>query len=135
MTASSNPAVAPHRSLILIADDEPTIRALVGRIVTEFDLVPVPAENETAALNAVRVHRAELAGAIVGRLMPSMHVVKAANSIQAAAPELPLILMGSTLPSLSFSGQPALELFGFLLKPFSITDLRGLLLRLTQRGA
>ncbi|MFL5806311.1 MAG: hypothetical protein ACJ8CR_31850 [Roseiflexaceae bacterium] len=134
MIASSNPAAAPRRSLVLITDDEVAIRTLVGRIVTGFDLVPVPAENETAALNAVRAHRAELACAIVGRIRPSMKVVTAANVIQAVAPELPLILMASTLPSPAFPGQPALGLFGFLLKPFSIADLRGLLLRLTQRG-
>jgi DNA-binding NtrC family response regulator len=134
MTASSNPAAAPRRSLVLITDDEVAIRRLVGRIVAEFDLVPVPAENETVALNAVRVHRAELACAIVGRIRPSMNAIMAANAIHAAAPELPLILMGSTLPSPAFPGQPALGLFGFLLKPFSIADLRGMLLRLTQRG-
>jgi DNA-binding NtrC family response regulator len=135
MTASSNPAAAPRRSLVLITDDEVAIRKLVGRIVIEFELVPMPAENETAALNIVRAHRAELACAIVGRIRPSMSVITSANAIHAAAPELPLILMGSTLPALAFPGQPALGLFGFLLKPFSIADLRGLLLRLTQRGS
>jgi DNA-binding NtrC family response regulator len=133
MTASSSPAAGSRRSLALIADEEAAIRALVGRIVTEFDLIPVPAGNELAALGVVQAYRADLACAIIGSLMPSMDIVAIANAIQQLAPELPLILMSGTPPALP-PGQPPLQLFGFLLKPFIIADLRDMLRRVVQHS-
>src|SRR5262245_52181864 len=132
MTASSRPAAASRRTLALITDEEAAIRMLVGRIVNEFDLTPVPVGNELVALSAVQAHRDDLACAIVGRLMPSMDVVILANAIQELAPELPLILM-SCLPPSPAPGHPYPRLFGFLLKPFIIADLRAMLGRLVHR--
>jgi DNA-binding NtrC family response regulator len=134
MTISSNPAAPPRRSLALITDDEAAIGAIVGRIVTEFDLVPVLATDYMAALDTVQAHRAELACAIVGRLKPSLNVATTACAIQAVAPDLPLIMMGSVPPAPTSPCRPALRLFGFLFKPFIIADLRGLLRRLVQRS-
>jgi DNA-binding NtrC family response regulator len=124
----------PRRSLALITDDEAAICTLVGRIVTEFDLVPVLATDQTAALDTVQAYRAELACAIVGRLKPSLNAVTIASAIQAAAPDLPLIMMGSVPPAPAAPCRPALQLFGFLFNPFIIADLRGLLRRLVQRS-
>lgn len=135
MSTPCNPAARPSRSLALIADDEAEIRTLVGRIVAEFDLIPVFAESQAAALDAVQADYADLVCAIVGRLQPSLDVVTAAAAIQALAPDLPLIMMGSTPPSPTSPNRPALQLFGFLLKPFIIADLRGLLRRLVQHGS
>ena len=133
MTAWPQPAAVSRRPLALITDEEPAIRELVGRIVSQFDLIPVPAGNELAALGAVQAYRADLACAIVGSLMPSMDVLSIAGSIQQLAPELPLIVMSCMPPTLA-PGQLALRPFGFLLKPFVIADLRVMLRRVVQRN-
>src|SRR5262245_31489709 len=105
MTGFSDPAAMSRRSLALVIDTESAIRLLVGRIVSEFDLVPVPADSVSAALNVIQTHRAELACAIVGSLLPVMHVISVANKVQLAAPDLPLILM-SSLPPRAIPGRP-----------------------------
>lgn len=135
MTAYDTPAATPpRRSFALITDAEAAIRVLVGRVVTEFDLLPLPVDSVSAALQAIQAHRAELACAVVGSLLPSMQVAAVASAIQQAAPELPLIVM-SSLPPLQIPGQPALQIFGFLAKPFAIEDLRAMLRNLLQRAA
>jgi DNA-binding NtrC family response regulator len=132
MTASSHPAAASRRTLALITDEEAAIRVLVGRIVNEFDLIPMPVGNESVALGAVQAHRDDLACAIIGSLMPSMDVVTLASAIHELAPELPLILM-SCLPPSPAPDQPVPRLFGFLLKPFIIANLRATLRRVVRR--
>jgi DNA-binding NtrC family response regulator len=135
MTAyDTSAATSPRRSFALITDAEAAIRTLVGRVVTEFDLLPLPVDSVSAALQAIQAHRAELACAVVGSLLPSMHVAAIASAIQQAAPELPLIVM-SSLPPLQIPGQPALRIFGFLPKPFAIDDLRAMIRNLLQRAA
>ena len=135
MTVSdTSAATPPQRSFALITDAEAAIRTLVGRVVTEFDLLPLPVDSISAALQAIQAHRADLACAVVGSLLPSMNAAAVAGAIQQAAPELPLIVM-SSLPPLPAPDQPPLQLFAFLSKPFALKDLRAVLHNLLDRAA
>jgi two-component system response regulator MprA len=115
------------RPLVLVADDDPAIQALVARVINRLGLVAVFADDGAAAIAAVEAHRNSLACAILDIMMPIVNGVDAAYAIQATAPGLPIMLMSGTISEAYMDRISRLRLAGMLAKPFSFAALQDLL--------
>jgi|HigsolmetaAR201D_1030396.scaffolds.fasta_scaffold04509_2 DNA-binding NtrC family response regulator len=115
-----------QRSFALIADSEEAIRALVGRVVREFELQPLFAESEEQIASLTAQYRDHIACVLLGDVLPAMNIIGAANFVRQVAPELPQIAMSGLLP-VPTTNQLPLKLFAFLPKPFSLKELRRVL--------
>ncbi|SRR6266545_7942921 len=115
------------RRLALVADDEPSIRNLVTRVVRQLGLDVLAVTNGAAAIAAVQAHRGDLACAILDVMMPVLNGVDAAHAIQGIAPGLPVVLMSGAIPVQYTEGIERLRLAGILHKPIALAALRELI--------
>jgi CheY-like chemotaxis protein len=122
------------RRLVLVADDEPAIQAIVARVLVELDLVPLLVGDGAAAIAAVEAHRSELVCAILDIAMPGANGVDAAHVIQWIAPELAIMLMSGAVPADCAGRITRLHLAGMLHKPFPLVALRELILHAVADG-
>lgn len=128
MMNTGNPLQETVRRLVLVADDEPAILAIIARVLVELDLVPLLVGDGAAAIAAVEAHQSELVCAILDIAMPGANGVDAAHVIQRLAPDLAIMLMSGAIPAYCATDITRLRLTGMLLKPFPLTALRELLL-------
>jgi CheY-like chemotaxis protein len=120
---------------VLVADDEPVIRALVARVLVELNLVPVLVGDGAAAIAAVEAHRSELVCAVLDTAMPGANGIDAAQVIQWIAPDLAIMLMSGAMPAHAAGRIARLRLAGMLCKPFPVEALRELILQAVSAGA
>lgn len=116
-----------RRSLVLVADDEPSIQDLLTRIIQQLGLVALCVDDGAAAITAVQAHRDKLICAIMDVVMPGVNGVDAAHAIQATAPSLPIVLMSGAIPDAYQDRIAQLRLAGMLAKPFVFAPLEDLL--------
>ena len=117
----------PARPLVLVADDETAIQALVARVINRLGLIAVLVDDGAAAIAAVETHRENLACAILDIVMPIINGVDAAYAIQRIAPELSIILMSGALPAHDADRITRLGHTGTLHKPFPLVALRDMI--------
>ena len=122
------------RRLALVADDEPSIRELVTRVVRQLDLVALPVGDGAAAIAAVKAHHGDLACAILDIVMPVLNGVDAAHAIQEVAPGLPIVLMSGAIPVRYTDSIERLRLAGMLHKPFPLAALREIIRHTVDDG-
>jgi CheY-like chemotaxis protein len=135
MTETASVSV-PARPLVLVADDETAIQALVARVIHRLGLVAVLVDDGAAAIAAVEVHRDNLACAILDIVMPVVNGVDAAYAIQRIAPELSIILMSGAIPARDTDRITRLGHAGTLHKPFPLAVLRDMIRQVVgQRSA
>jgi CheY-like chemotaxis protein len=108
---------------ILLVDDDPVIRTLIGRImhaaVSDYELLSIADGAAALALMAQR----PVALIITDQHMPDMDGVALTVAIKAVAPLCPVILMtGNLTPEIQRRGQAAGVDF-FLPKPFPFEQL------------
>jgi CheY-like chemotaxis protein len=125
----------PARQLVLVADDDPAIQALVARAINRLGLVAVFADNGAAAIMAMEAHRDNLACVILDVVMPIVNGVDAAHAIQAIAPNLPIVLMSGAIPEAYGERISQLRLAGMLAKPFLFATLWDLLRHTTGNAS
>ncbi len=123
------------RKLVVVADDEVAIRALVARVLIQLGLVPVLVGDGAAAIDVVEARRSELACAILDIAMPGGNGIDAAHVIQWIAPDLPIVLISGWVPSVAAGKLSRLRLAGILNKPFSLAALRALIRHALANGA
>jgi CheY-like chemotaxis protein len=126
--SATQPTYAAVRRSVLVADDEPTIRLIVARVIVDLGLVPLLVDDGAAAIAAVEAHQSELVCAVLDITMPGGNGVDAAHVIQLMAPKVALILMSGSIPANCAGRITRLRLAGLLQKPFQLAALRELLL-------
>jgi CheY-like chemotaxis protein len=123
------------RQLVLIADDEPTIRKLTGTIITRMGLTPLTVTDGAAAIKAMEDHHAHICCVILDIMMPIMNGVAAALAIQQIAPNIPIIIMsGSGMADYPESIKD-LRLADTLTKPFTVDHFLASVLHATHGNA
>jgi CheY-like chemotaxis protein len=132
--SATQPTYAAVRRLVLVADDEPTHRAIVARVIVDLGLVPLLVGDGAAAIAAVEAHQSELVCAILDIAMPGGNGVDAAHVIQLIAPNVALMLMSGAAPANCAGRITRLHLVGVLQKPFPLAALRELLLHTVGEG-
>ena len=113
--------------MILVVDDEPQVRAMIGRALIELGYRVREAENGPEALAIVRDERLQLA--ILDYVMPGMDGAEVAREIAELDPDLPVVFStghGALRALRDAAGDQA----SVLQKPFTLAELDALLARM-----
>ena len=110
--------------IVVVAENEPAIRALLTRSLTEERFSVLAEKDATAALSYFRLDPQPIALLIADVGMPRMEGLKLAQQVQSLSPQTRVLLItghgGAALRrTLRDSGLP------FLLKPFTQRQLLG----------
>lgn len=84
---------------ILIVDDEPMVRLVVGRLLEEWDFKVLEADNGRAALDVARNYKGTLSLVITDLIMPYMDGLEFAGAFRPLYPEVPILFMTGKCPS------------------------------------
>jgi DNA-binding response OmpR family regulator len=108
---------------ILVADDEPSIRQLLRKLLsTEYDVVE--ADTGTAALDIVNKQKIDLV--LMDILMPQMDGLSACYAIKqnTATSQIPIVMLTAINHSLNKKlSESVIGADGYITKPFSNTEL------------
>jgi CheY-like chemotaxis protein len=118
-------------SRILVVDDEPMVRALIARVLTDEGYEVVAVANGQAALDAARGAQAEFDLIITNNYMPGLSGAELIQRVRQDFPHLPILHVDDVtrrgrIPPLP-SDIPTIY------KPFSIGSLRSAVLDLLEK--
>jgi PAS domain S-box-containing protein len=117
------PEPRPGQPLVLLADDEATVREVVTRLIESLGCKVIAARDGEEALALFRQHADAVRLAIVDLTMPRMDGEPTMRQLRAESSGLPLVVM-SGYPEADLSPRFAdLGLAGYLQKPFRLPAL------------
>jgi CheY-like chemotaxis protein len=129
-TDSDDPVAALGQPLILLAEDEDSVRDVVGRLLRSLGCGVLPARNGEEAVALFQAHRKEIRAALIDLSMPRLDGEPTIRRLLALEPRLPVVLM-SGYPEGDLSERlPDLKLSGYLQKPFRMPALVEMLKKL-----
>jgi CheY-like chemotaxis protein len=119
-------------SRILVVDDEPMVRALIARVLTDEGYEVVAVANGRAALDAARGAEAGFDLIITNNYMPGLSGAELITQVRKDFPDLPIlhvddITRRGRIPALP-SDIPTIY------KPFSVAALKDAVLGLLRQG-
>jgi two-component system cell cycle response regulator CpdR len=119
-------------SRILVVDDEPMVRALIARALSDEGYEVVAVANGRAALDAARGAEARFNLIITNNYMPGLSGAELIHRVREDFPDLPIL----HVDDISRRGRisPLPTDIPTIYKPFSIAALRGAVLELLQQG-
>ncbi len=127
---AANPVDAPSQGsaafsggLVLVIDDEATVRTFADAALTKLGFQVLLAENGETGLEIVNREKERLAGVVLDLAMPVMDGEEALERIREIAPGLPVLV--STGFNISSEYERLLQkgATGFLPKPFTVSQL------------
>ena len=117
-----NTGPAAEREIVLVVDDEPTVRRLARRVLLEDGFEVIEAANGAEALDLVYGSTDRLGVIVSDIVMPKLNGVQLLQRLSITHPELPVILMsGYAGPELAERGIQAP--CSLLVKPFKPEEL------------
>lgn len=131
------PAEAPAQpaqgdALILLVDDEATIRELTGRMLTASGYRVLTAENGAEAVALFARHQGEVAAVVLDMMMPLMNGEVTARALKGMDPGLCIIGSSGLVERSGRVQADELEFDGFLSKPYTSDQLLSALTRALQ---
>jgi two-component system cell cycle sensor histidine kinase/response regulator CckA len=84
---------------ILIVDDEPMVRLVVGRLLEEWDFRVLEADNGRTALRVARGLKGALSLVITDLVMPYMDGCEFAAAFRPLYPDVPILFMTGKCPN------------------------------------
>ena len=137
-TAVDEPSIASLRSpssdmanrgLILLVDDDETIRRAVRQMLEHIGFDVVVAGDGRDAIEVFREHQQQITAVVLDLTMPVMNGEQTFRALRAISPDVKVVL-SSGYTDLEVSRRFASGgLAGFLKKPFDIEELQGVLAR------
>lgn len=103
---------------ILVADDEPVVRAVVGTVLQEAGYAVLLADDAETAIALYEQHQARVALLLTDVRMPKMNGLELADRILEREPRTRVLFM-------SGSDRGACRGFGCVAKPFTRAELVG----------
>lgn len=95
----------PEREIVLVVDDEPTIRRFARRVLLEHHYEVLEADNGAAALEVINDSSRQVHIVVSDIVMPKLNGVQLLQRISTTHPRLPIILMsGYAGPELAQRG-------------------------------
>ena len=117
-----NTGPTAEREIVLVVDDEPTVRRLARRVLLEDGFEVIEAADGAEALELVDGSGAPLRVVVSDIVMPKLNGVQLLQRLSITHPELPVILMsGYAGPELAQRGIQAP--CSLLVKPFKPEEL------------
>lgn len=129
------PAQAAWQSsgLILVVDDDETVRTVTTSAVQRMGFTVLAAQNGVEAVEAFRQHRNDIRVVIMDLTMPSMSGEEAFRQIRAIRPDADVIIMSGyneAETSERFAGR---GVAAFLQKPYEVPRLREIVREIVER--
>jgi len=108
---------------ILIADDEPSVRLLVKRLLSDNYIV-LEASNGEEAVSVTRTEKPDLI--LMDILMPKMDGYTACYAIKTdeVTKGIPVVMLTAVAHKLNKQLSEAMDADGYITKPFSFQDLK-----------
>lgn len=100
---------------VLLADDEPTVRVLVERILHSAGYLVIPTGDGAEATARAEDHKGEIDVLVSDIVMPGVNGVDLARELQRSRPDTKVLLMSGYFPD----GLEFMADWKFLRKPFS----------------
>ena len=114
--------VAGAPGVILLVDDEPTIRAILRQGLEIAGFKVLEAEDGVEGFGVFVRHRSAISLVLLDLTMPRMGGEEVFGEIRKLAPEVPVVLMSGYSEQEATSALASKGLAGFLAKPCSIKD-------------
>jgi CheY-like chemotaxis protein len=116
---------------ILIVDDEPMVRLVVGRLLEEWDFKVLEADNGRSALRLAQDLKGQLSLVITDLVMPYMDGCEFADAFRPLYPDVPILFMTGKCPNAMVGSffDPAENL---LFKPFDADTFLDVVARLLE---
>ncbi|NOT33007.1 MAG: response regulator [Candidatus Eisenbacteria bacterium] len=114
---------AGHGELIMVVDDEASIREMTGRTLTEFGYKVLSASDGTEAVSLLAQHQGQIAAVVLDMMMPFMDGIATARALRHMAPNLRLIGSSGLAEKRRLAEAEDAGLVGFLPKPYTADDL------------
>ena len=122
------PMAAPAREgLVLVVDDEETVRAMVKMLLETLGYGVVTAKHGGEAIEIVRTRRDGLAAVLLDLTMSHVDGVEAFSEIHRLKPDLPVILSSGYNHQDATSHLAGKGLAGFIQKPYDLERLAAVL--------
>jgi len=109
--------VTPEAKMVLVVDDEPTIRGLVARMLMGLGFTPLEARNGLEAVELYGSYRSGIALVVTDVDMPVMDGLEAIDRMRELSPEVRVLVMTGTGRDLNVPGCLLLR------KPFTLAQL------------
>jgi two-component system, cell cycle sensor histidine kinase and response regulator CckA len=93
------PRMSTPTGTILIVDDEPMVRLVVGRLLEEWNFRVLEADNGRTALQVARDVNGSLSLVITDLMMPYMDGCEFANAFRPLYPDVPILFMTGKCPN------------------------------------
>jgi DNA-binding response OmpR family regulator len=120
-------------SRILIVDDEPMVRALIARALTDAGYEVVAVANGRAALDAARGAEVRFDLIITNNYLPGLSGARLIAQVREDFPDLPILHVDDVTRRGRISPVPSD--IPTIYKPFSIAALRAAVVELLQQGS
>ncbi len=108
---------------VLVADDDPSIRKMIGHLLRHLELEAIHAADGQQAIELFRQHAEDISLVLMDLSMPIMSGADASAQIRQASSHTPIIIMSGY----SQDDLPATEIhqqMAFIHKPFSASELK-----------
>lgn len=116
---SASPQGSERQRTVLLAEDDPSVRALMTRVLERAGLAVLVAGGGEEALDLARAHGAPLDALVTDVMMPGMGGAELSRRLRQVDPTLPVLLVsGYTAGALEHPTAPG-DNAEFLQKPFS----------------
>lgn len=112
-----------HGELILVIDDELSLREVTGRILTRYGYQLLTASEGSEGLALFEAHREQVRIVITDMMMPGMDGKATIQALRRTCPELLIIASSGVASQPSLDEIKALNVSAFLQKPFSTQTL------------
>ena len=93
------PGMSKPSGTVLIVDDEPMVRLLVGRLLGEWNFRVLEADNGRSALQVAQDFGDALSLVITDLVMPYMDGCEFANAFRPLYPNVPILFMTGKCPN------------------------------------
>jgi PAS domain S-box-containing protein len=113
--------------LILVVDDEASVRGVVQHALEKHGYRVVPAAEWAEAMGLFARHRAEIRAVLTDMMMPEMDGPSLVRALRHLEPQLPILGMTGVGEKADIKGLETLDLLVLLTKPFNSIALLGVL--------
>ena len=123
--AGDEAPLLPHWSgegLVLVVDDEESVRTLTSRMLESFDLHVITAADGREAVDKFHTHAEAITAVLLDVTMPVMNGLEAMEKIRHVRPDVPVLFMSGYMREGELRNLDAAT--DFLQKPFKLEDLQ-----------
>jgi PAS domain S-box-containing protein len=128
-------ALPSTTGLILVVDDEETVRAVTSRMLEQLGFRVLTAADGREAQVVYREHKADISGVLMDLTMPHLDGEEAFRELRRIEPGVRVLLMSGYNEQDAIARFVGKGLAGFIQKPFNLDDLQEQLHKLLGQGA